>query len=139
MLLAIVLIWLIWWALAWIPPQWAKLKKLPATAMTIAPFIFYTVEYIPDWLKRHEMRHIWQQRILSPPFFLLLYVANYIFNLSWAWIGAITKMYNTDWKLRPWRKEKLLSRIHIIAYVYILFELDAIYHGGWITQPERRR
>ena len=135
----LVIIWLTWWALSWIPPQWAKINKLPATAMTIAPFIFYTAEYIPGWLKNHELRHILQQRILSPPIFILLYVANYLINLSWAWIGVITKMCNTDWKLYPWRNSKLLSQIHAIAYVYILFELDAICHGGWITKPERRR
>ena len=135
----IMLIWLIWWALSWVPPQWAKIDRLPVTAITIAPFIFYSYDYIPDWLKNHELRHILQQRILSPPIFILLYAINYLINLSWAWIGAITKMCNIDWKLYPWKNEKLLSQIHVIAYVYILLELDAIYHGGWITKPERRR
>ena len=134
----LITIWIIWWLLAWLPPQWAKVKTKLFGAMTIAPFIFYSVEYVPNWMKKHEMRHIWQQRILSPPVMLLLYVLNYLINLLWAPFALVFELVDTDWKLIPWRYSDPITQLHAISYVYIIFELDAIYHGGWITKPERR-
>jgi len=131
MLISLIIIWLAWWALAWLPPKWIKVNTRLFGAMTIAPFVFYTVEYIPDWLKKHEERHVLQQRILSPPLMLLLYVLNYLINLLWAPFAMVAGLADRDDKLLLWRHADPLAQAHAIAYVYILFELDAIYHGGW--------
>jgi len=134
----LIIIWLIWWGLSWIPPRWIKVKKFPFTALTLAPFIFYSAEYIPDWLKKHEERHVLQQRILSPLLFVALYILNYLVNLIWAPFAVIAGLVNRDEKLSSWRKSGLFAQIHAIAYVYIVFELDAIRHGGWNLKSERR-
>ena len=79
MLLFVIYLWLLWWAVAFFPVKWVSVKKLPAIAMTIAPFIFYNPDryflYNKERLIKHEMRHIQQQRMLSPAIMLILYLA----------------------------------------------------------------
>ena len=78
MLLFVIYLWLLWWAVAFFTPKWVSVKKLPAIAMTIAPFILYNPDryflYNKERLIKHEMRHIQQQRMLSPAIMLILYL-----------------------------------------------------------------
>lgn len=50
--------------------------------LTILPFIFwaYSKENVPAYLRRHEMKHVEQQRRLGLKFYFL-YVGEYVFNL----------------------------------------------------------
>lgn len=76
MLYVFIAIWFIWWIFAFKKPIWIKIAKLPAIAMTIAPFVLHKKKFYAknERIRNHEMRHIWQQRFLSPLIMLVLYL-----------------------------------------------------------------
>ena len=111
-----------WWLLSWLPPLKLRFKSpFPYWAMTIAPIIFINAKYpdIPEWVEKHEMRHVWQQRIISPALMLLLYLLSFIVLYIWFLF-----------------KERNLRKAYNKAYFYIPFEIDARCHGGWY--PEQK-
>ena len=120
-MVAIAAIWIIWWAVAFTNPKVIEIPSLPAMGMSIAPFIL-TSGRLTNGMMKHEMRHIWQQRLLSPPLMLLLYVLNFIVNLTWAWYPAIECK---NWRLKWIRGYPFPMRWLWTAYSFIIFEMDA--------------
>ncbi len=73
----------IWWAIVFIKPIKIKVNFIPEkfAACAIAPIIFYKDE-MTDRIYKHEFEHVRQQRFISPFLFYLLYLAEYLTNLS---------------------------------------------------------
>lgn len=130
----LILICVVWWVLSAFKPIVIKTNSVFAGGMAIAPFIFIQ-PYATKEMLEHEQQHIFQQRLLSPPFMLLLYVLNFIINLTWAWYPAIKCEH---WRIK-WIREIPLSDFFIVrwwwtAYSFIVFEMDAA-RFWWPSKP----
>jgi len=134
MLTVLLIIWILWWIVSFIKPIMVRILLIPATAMTIAPFIFIADDLTEAQLQ-HEMQHIEQQRLFSPLGMLLIYALNFIVNLFWAWYPAIKCEH---WRIR-WIREIPLSDFFVVrwwwtAYSFIIFEIDAA-RFWWPSTP----
>ena len=109
-------VWLVWWALAFLPPIVVHLKlRMPFVAMTIAPLIIHNSSYkMESWTLKHEKRHASQQRCLSPAVMLLLYLL----------FSAVLFVYFLP-------KERNFYRAYWRCYFLNPFEIDARINGGW--------
>jgi hypothetical protein len=118
-----VIAWLVWWLVSFIKPKWIAFR-IPAVAMTIAPFVFYNPKQYEYYVKthggikakvrlhNHEIRHVWQQRVFSPLVMLLLYL--FFFIVQFIYFKFI--------KLMSWYDA------YRYAYWYNPFEIDARRH-----------
>jgi peptidoglycan/LPS O-acetylase OafA/YrhL len=110
MLYVFIAIWFIWWIFAFIKPKWIAFR-IPAVAMTIAPFIVYNKKYYKNYieiygetrLRNHEMRHVWQQRIFSPLAMLILYLLFYLIQFVYFSIieGSIIEAHKLAYRNNP--------------------------------------
>ena len=111
----ILIIFLVWWAASFLPPI---VVHVPlggmAAAMTIAPFILVDRRYEEDWTIKHEKRHVFQQRLISPPLVIILYLL----------ISGVLFLYYLI-------QERNIQRAWWRCYFYNPFEIDARRNGGW--------
>jgi len=130
-MLYLFVILLLWWLISFLKPQWIYIP-IPFYGVTVAPFIFSGVKHPPEPIKQHEYRHIWQQRWLSPPLFFILYIANFIINLTWSWTLARKAEH---WRIRWTQGMPFLMRWWWAAYSFIIFEMDAA-RFWWPSVPD---
>lgn len=92
-MLILLTIYMFWWLYTIISePIFVNSTKIPAVAITIAPFVILNPKYVsakvPPELLAHELQHIKQYKILSPLVFVVLYLL--FSGVLWIYFFIIT-------------------------------------------------